>query len=462
MLSCFAAADAPACALHLVNPSSRETTLVALGDGAQAFADAAEYRAKPGEVFYVPGEAGALRAVLIGVDPAGDPFGVGGAALGLPAGAYRIETAPEAASLRDIAFAWGVGAYRFTRYKSADREPARLAAPAGVDMADVESDVRAVWLTRDLVNTPTQDMGPAQLEAAVREVADAHAAKLDVVTGEALLKENYPMVHAVGRAATKVRAPRILELSWTGGDAAHVVLVGKGVCFDTGGLNLKPGDYMRNMKKDMGGAANALALAGRVMDAKLPVRLTLIIPAVENAVDGDAFRPGDILDSRSGKTVEIENTDAEGRLVLADALTRANEIDPDLVLDFATLTGAARVALGPELAPFYTDDESLAADLIAASQASRDPVWRMPLWAGYGSGLDSPIANVRNLAGSPLGGSITAALFLQRFVDTKAWMHFDIFAWNPTARPGRPAGGEMQGARAAFAMLAARFPRSAS
>ena len=350
---------------------------------------------------------------------------------------------------------FGVGNYRFTRFKAAERAPARLVPPAGTDITEIASIASAVMLTRDLVNSPADIMGPEGLEAAFRKLAKEHGAKVNVTKGDALLKQNFPMIHAVGRAAGE--APRLLELEW--GDPAHprLALVGKGVCFDSGGLDLKPASGMRWMKKDMGGGANAMGLAQLVMAAKLPVRLHLLVPAVENAVGADAFRPGDILVSRKGITVEIDNTDAEGRLVLADALARAVEDEPDLLLDFATLTGAARVALGPEVMPFYTGDEALASEIAAAGDAVGDPVWRMPLWDGYDREIDGDISDIVNSAAIPMAGSITAALFLRRFVGTSKWVHFDIFGWNLKDRPGRPKGGEMQGARAVYQMLKQRF-----
>ncbi len=337
----------------------------------------------------------------------------------------------------------------------------RLVAPDGVDVAEISRIAAACALAREMVDTPAADMGPLQIETIAREIAESAGAEIAVTTGDALLEDNYPAVHAVGRAAAPHRAPRLIEIGWKLDriDLPLVALVGKGVVFDTGGLDLKPAAGMRNMKKDMGGSAHALALGRLVMQADLPVRLVVIVAAVENAVSADAFRPGDILNSRKGLTIEIGNTDAEGRLILADALTRAAEHQPDLTLDFATLTGAARIALGPELPPLYTDDEALAAGLLAAAGQVRDPLWRMPLWPGYRGALDAEIADLRNdPAGWAQAGSVTAALFLQRFAPTTgAWAHMDIFAWNPRARPGYPEGGEAQALRACYAMLKARY-----
>ena len=313
-----------------------------------------------------------------------------------------------------------------------------------------------------MVNTPAQDMGPLQIETVAREIAQAHGARLEVTTGDDLISENYPAVHAVGRAASEARAPRFLELTWNARKKTlpRLVLVGKGVVFDSGGLDLKSAAGMRQMKKDMGGGAHALALGRLVMQANLPVRLSVLVPVVENAVSGDAFRPGDILSSRKGLTIEVGNTDAEGRLILADALARAGELEPDLTIDFATLTGAARVALGPQLPPFYTADEPLALAIAKAAEREADPVWRMPLWPGYRDAVDSEVADLRNdSADWAQAGSVTAALFLERFApENGSWVHFDIFAWNPRARPGWPAGAEAQAIRAVYAMLKARYP----
>ncbi|MFD1333213.1 leucyl aminopeptidase family protein, partial [Methylopila musalis] len=319
--------------------------------------------------------------------------------------------------------------------------------------------VAAVTLGRDLVNTPANDLGPAELEAAIRALGQRHGAVVSAVVGDDLLAQNFPLVHAVGRAAAPHHAPRVVDLVWGAEDAPKVTLVGKGVTFDTGGLNIKPDASMLLMKKDMGGAAAMIALADMVMGAKLPVRLRLIVGAVENAISGDAFRPGDVIPSRKGLNVEIGNTDAEGRLVLADCLTLADEEAPELIVDAATLTGAARVALGPDLPPLYTDDDALAADLLRHAAAEHDPLWRMPLWNPYDELLASKIADVNHISGGPFAGSVTAALFLRRFVvRARSWAHLDVFAWAPSPKPGRPEGGEVQGARALAALLAERYP----
>jgi len=418
------------------------------------------FKGKPGQVLVVPGADGAIDHVLIGAGKAFDPMSARALSAKLPTGLYRLEVEPEAA--RQAALAFLLGRYLFDRYKPRmDVAEVRLVAPEGFDAAEASCIASACALCREMVDTPPADMGPLQMETIAREIAEAHGATISVETGHALLDANYPAIHAVGRAAAPHRAPRIIEIGWNldRADRPLIALVGKGVAFDSGGLDIKSAAGMRNMKKDMGGAAHALALGRLVMQAGLDVRLVVLVAAVENAISADAFRPGDILSSRKGLTIEIGNTDAEGRLILADALSRAGEHAPDLTLDFATLTGAARVALGPELPPLYTDDEALAADLLSAADAVRDPLWRMPLWPGYRAAIDSDLADVRNdSAGWAQGGSITAALFLQKFAPTTgAWAHLDVFAWNPRNRPGWPEGGEAQGLRAAYAMLKGRY-----
>lgn len=359
------------------------------------------------------------------------------------------------------ALAFGLGAYRFARYKGGDpaAPDVRLAVPEGVDAAELRRTLEAVTLARDLVNTPANDLGPAELAGAIRAVAEQHGAAVKVIEGEDLAR-GFPMVHAVGAAATPARAPRLVDLTWGDPDAPKVTLVGKGVVFDTGGLDIKPSSNMLLMKKDMGGAANALALAAMAMGAKLPVRLRLLVPTVENAIASAAFRPGDVLRSRNGLTVEIGNTDAEGRLILADALTLAGEEDPDLLIDFATLTGAARVALGPDLPAVFTADDSLAADLARHGEATADPSWRLPLWRPYLAMMESKVADINNAGTGSFAGAITAALFLQRFVARpERWLHVDIFAWTASSKPGQPEGGEAQTIRAIFALLKERYGR---
>jgi leucyl aminopeptidase len=371
-------------------------------------------------------------------------------------GTYRFANAPHDPRLATLAFA--LGSYRFTRYRKAKDKQVKLVVPDGVDGDDVTRIAEGVALARDLVNTPANDMGPGDLEAAARTLAQRHGAKFRSIVGDQLLKQNFPLIHAVGRAADRTRAPRLIELRWGKPGHPKITLVGKGVCFDTGGLDLKPESAMLIMKKDMGGAASVLACAHMIMDRGLPVSLRVLIPAVENSVSGDAFRPLDIYPSRKGLNVEIGNTDAEGRLILADALALADEESPDLLVDMGTLTGAARVALGPELPPFYTDDEALAAEVTRHAAEENDPLWRLPLWPRYESMLDSKTADLNNVASGGMAGSIVCALFLKRFVSAAtSWLHFDIYAWTPAARPGRPEGGECQAARALYALLCARY-----
>ena len=450
----FAPADADARIAHLVSLDGFDAALDALPPDAAAQARDQGFKGAPSQTAILP-EAAPVRA-LVGVGAGASPFDAAGAALALPEGDWTFDALPEAWDPTETAVAFALGGYRFTRYKPAERAPARLVPPPGADAAEAARIVAGVRLARDLVNTPAGDMLPSHLETAARALAERCGATVNVVAGEALLAENYPMIHAVGRASAD--APRLIEMEW--GDPAHprLALVGKGVCFDSGGLDIKPAAGMFLMKKDMGGAAAVLGVAAMIMDARLPVRLHVLIPAVENAIAGDAFRPGDVLPSRKGLSVEVGNTDAEGRLVLADAITRAIEFDPDLLVDMATLTGAARVALGPELAPVYTDDPAIAAALKAAGEAVDDPIWPMPLWPGYEPWLDSPIADLSSTAESKFAGSLTAALFLKRFAgEARAWVHFDIFAWNPAARPGRPQGGEMLGGRALYRWLKRRY-----
>jgi leucyl aminopeptidase len=425
-----------------------------LDAAAKAFAEAADFEPKAGRNLLLPGKNG-LGGVLFGLEGDGDlqdRFLPGRLAQILPDGVYRFANEPHDARLAALAVA--LGSYRFTRYKKSAPNDVKLDLPQSLDREELGSIVEGVTLARDLINTPANDLGPEELEAAARKVATLHGAKFSAIVGDDLLKENFPLIHAVGRAAA--RAPRLLDFTWGNEKHPRITLVGKGVCFDTGGLDIKPDAGMLNMKKDMGGAATALALAHMIMSRKLKVRLRVLIPAVENSIAGDSFRPRDIYTSRKGLTVEIGNTDAEGRLVLADALALADEEKPELIADFATLTGAARVALGPELPAFFTDDDALANELMAAGATENDPVWRLPLWRPYESMLDSKVADTNNVGGGQ-GGAITAALFMRRFVSAKSWLHFDLFAWTPSAKPGRPEGGECQTARALYALLAGRY-----
>jgi leucyl aminopeptidase len=425
---------------------------------ARQFADANGFAAKPGAYLALPTADGQIAGVLFGLDDerakSRDPFRPGALPGLLPAGAYRFANTPHDTRLAVLAFA--LGRYRFGRYRKAEVPDVRLVPPDGIDTADVIRLADAAMLARNLINTPSNDMGPAELAQAAKEVAERFGARFDCIVGDDLVKQNFPLIHAVGMASS--RAPRLVDFSW--GEPSHpkVTLVGKGVCFDTGGLDLKPSSGMLIMKKDMGGAANMLALAQMVMDAKLKLRLRVLIPAVENAVAGNAFRPLDIFPSRKGLTVEIGNTDAEGRLILADALALADEEKPDLLIDMGTLTGAARVALGPDLPPFYTEDETLAADVARYAREENDPLWRMPLWPPYDAWLDSKVANLTNAPSGTFAGSVTCALFLQRFVEhAKSWLHLDIYGWTPTAKPARPEGGECQAARAVYRLLSSRY-----
>jgi leucyl aminopeptidase len=425
-----------------------------LDASARAFAEAAGFEPKAGRHLLLPGKKG-LGGVLFGLeggDDHKDRFLPGRLAQLLPDGVYRFASEPYDARLAALALA--LGSYRFTRYRKLEAKQVQLDLPQSIDRGELESIVEGVALARDLINTPANDMGPAELEDAARKLAMLHGAKFSAVVGDDLLAQNFPLIHAVGRAA--VRAPRLIDFSWGDDANPRVTLVGKGVCFDTGGLDIKPDAGMLNMKKDMGGAATALALAHMVMSAGLKVRLRVLIPAVENSIAGSSFRPRDIYTSRKGITVEIGNTDAEGRLVLADALSLADEDKPALIADFATLTGAARVALGPDVPAFFTDDDALANELTACGAAENDPVWRLPLWRPYEAMLESKIADTNNVGGGQ-GGAITAALFMRRFVTAKSWLHFDLFAWIASAKPGRPEGGECQTARALYALLAARY-----
>jgi len=419
---------------------------------ARAFAGGQAFTGASGQVVLVPGDSGGLAHVLYGLGKGKDALAVAGLSAKLPKGSYRIVEAGTLA-FPQIAAGWADGAYRFDRYLKEKAAPPHLVIPEEADADALSREADACALLRDLVNTPAADMGPQDIQAAISDLAERFGAKLTTIIGEDLLTQNYPMVHAVGRAA--VYEPRFMELEW--GDPSHpsLALVGKGVTFDSGGLDIKPGSGMRIMKKDMGGSAHVIALSQLIMSANLPVHLKLYVPSVENAVAGNSFRPGDILSSRKGLTVEIDNTDAEGRLILADALARACEEKPDLLIDFATLTGAARVALGPELAPFYTDDEDIADAIEAGASESGDPVWRMPLWDPYLADLKSPIADLVN-SGGRFAGSITAGLFLKQFVDAKSWTHFDVWAWR-LGKYGRPEGGAPCGLRAVWHMLQTRY-----
>jgi len=460
--------------LYLLTPADVGSVLARFGKSAEKLAAALQFRGERGDILALPtlltdpaegtSEAPALQAILLGVGGRTRPSTLNGLVSRLPPGNYSLAALPSTWPLAATLTAWAEAGYSFTRYKGTRKTislvvpPQTEGAKAAIEIAD--SFARAGDLARDLVNTPPMHMGPVAIEQAARALSERFAASLSVITGATLLTENYPLIHAVGRAA--VEAPRFIELTWQSArapaTAPTIALVGKGVSFDTGGLNLKPEAGMRIMKKDMGGAAHALALASLVMEADLPVRLVVAIAAVENAIGPDAFRPSDIIASRKGLSVEIENTDAEGRLILADALARACEHKPELLVNFATLTGAARTALGPDLPPFYTHSDTLAAALYAQAALHDDPVWRMPLWAGYTDQLKSPIADLKNLGDAGgMAGSVVAALFLEPFIDAPEWVHFDLYSWQ-TGANGRTAGAAFQAAKAVFGVLSERYP----
>ena len=450
----FAVPDDTTLPLHLIGQDDLTAWTADQPSSVAAWVGASGFTAALGQALLVPGETGAPLMALAGFGTAETRsrarFHLAAAAAKLPKGSYAIASGLPADQAEVEVLGWLLAGYRFTRYKSAKPMGARLVAPEGLDTARLLALAEGEYLTRDLINTPASDMGPPDLEQAARDLAAKHGARIEVITGEALLERNFPMVHTVGRAAD--RAPRLIDMTW-GETGPQITLVGKGVCFDTGGLNLKPGESMGLMKKDMGGAANVLGLAHMLMATGAALRLRVLIPAVENAVSGNAFRPGDILTSRKGLTVEINNTDAEGRLVLADALAYAQEADPDLIVSMATLTGAARVAVGPDLAPYYSDDAGFCADFEAAALAQADPVWRMPFHTPYEAMIEPAIADLDNAPKGGFAGSITAALFLRRFVGTSPYVHFDIYGWQPADAPARPKGGVGQATRALYAML---------
>jgi leucyl aminopeptidase len=459
MPSVFETTPAPsAIPITFATGATWEAICAGLPAEARQFALANGFAAKPGACLTLPAVDGTIAQVLFGLEDESsksrDLFRPGSLPGLLPPGVYRFANAPHDVRLAALGFA--LGSYRFSRYRKPDSPDVRLVPPDGIDLAAIARMADAAALARDLINTPANDMGPEELALAARDLANRFGADFNCIVGDDLERQNFPLIHAVGMASS--RAPRLIDLTW--GNPAHprVTLVGKGVCFDTGGLDLKPSAGMLIMKKDMGGAANVLALAQMVMDARLKLRLRVLIPAVENAVAGNAFRPLDVFRSRKGITVEIGNTDAEGRLVLADALALACEDKPELLIDMGTLTGAARVALGPDLPPFYTNDETLALDIARCAREENDPLWRLPLWPPYDSWLDSKVANVNNAPAGAFAGSITCALFLQRFVEEAVpWLHVDIYGWTPSAKPARPEGGECQAARAIYKLLGERY-----
>ena len=414
------------------------------------------FKAEPGTVALVPAPTGGLGRVLLGWNPKDAIWALGGLPESLPLGQYGLDARPGRPSATRMALGWALGAYGFTRYKAASRGHAELVWPAEADRAEVERLARAIHLVRDLINTPAEEMGPAELALAAEQVAAEHGARCTVLVGDELLKHNYPMIHAVGRGSA--RAPRLIDLTWGDPKAPKLTLVGKGVCFDSGGLDLKTAQGMRMMKKDMGGGATVLGLASAIMDAGLPVRLRLLVPAVENFVSATSYRPLDVIRTRKGLSVEIGNTDAEGRLILCDALAEADREQPALIIDMATLTGAARVALGPELPALFANDDATAAALLDAGTAESDPFWRLPLWKPYRKLIDSKVADLNNVSESGFAGAVLAALYLAEFVSPSTpWAHIDTYAWNATSRPGRPEGAEALGLRALYAAMQRRF-----
>lgn len=450
----FADPNRPALPLYLVTKNEIDAWVNGLAPVQRSWAEACGFMGGAGSVVVLPGPDGMPVSAAVGLGAIKDRgrkrFVVASARRRLPAGNYRLEGKIDPETLDEAALGWLLAGYRFDRYADTPAPEAFLVAPDGCDAPRLEAIAAGEALTRDLINTPASDMGPAELDAVAHTLAERFGAAIDVVVGDELLAANFPLIHAVGRASP--RAPRLIDLRW-GDSGPRLTLVGKGVCFDTGGLNLKPGSSMGLMKKDMGGAATVIGLARMLMETGQRCRLRVLIPAVENAVSGNAFRPQDILTSRKGLTVEINNTDAEGRLVLADALALASEEEPDLLVSMATLTGAARVAVGPDLAPFYTDDDALAAALSTSAASVRDPVWRMPFWEPYETRIEPGIADLDNAPSGGMAGSITAALFLRRFVGDVRYLHFDIYGWQPAAAPARPKGGVGQGARALFDAL---------
>jgi len=451
----FAKEETPSIPLYIVQASAFDDWAATQPESVAAWLEANGFTASLGEVCLIPNESGVPEMAVVGYGKpatrARGRFHLAKAAETLPAGTYHIETGLEGNELEEAALGWLLSGYQFTRYRQQKPNKVRLKAPENIDAARIEAIAAGEVLTRDLINTPATDMGPQELEDAFLALAAEHGARAQVVMGDDLLTQNLPMIHAVGRASD--RAPRLLDMRW--GDAGPTLtLVGKGVCFDTGGLNIKPGSSMGLMKKDMGGAATVMGLAHMIMTLGLELRLRVLVPAVENAINGSAFRPQDILTSRKGLTVEVNNTDAEGRLVLADALALADEEEPDCLISMATLTGAARVAVGPDLAPYYTDDDSMAAILADSGAAVADPLWRMPFWTPYESMIEPGIADLDNAPSGGFAGSITAALFLRRFVEqSPRYAHFDIYGWQPSTAPARPKGGAGQGARAILEAL---------
>ncbi len=446
-----------AVSLYVVETSNFSEWSDTQSKGAQNWMASSGFGAKAGQAILIPDSEGSPASAVFGVSNLDDVWALGDAGRKLPAGTYTIRTALSKTQATNAAVAWALGAYSFDQYKTkGGSKAAQLIWPKGADKTLAKAIVEGISYARDLISTPANDMGPKELAAAARKIGRLHKAKLSVTVGDDLLKKNFPTIHAVGRAS--VRAPRLIDMIWGDPKAPKVTLIGKGVCFDTGGLDLKPSSAMLNMKKEMGGAGNVLGLAHSIMATNLPVRLRVLIPAVENSVSGDSFRPLDVIKTRKGITVEIGNTDAEGRLVLCDAIALAMEENPDLVIDCATLTGAARVALGPSLPALFSNNDALANDILAGGLETDDLLWRLPLHQPYNLMLKGDVADLNNVSSGGFAGAITAALYLEAFVkDSVPWAHIDMMAWNPTDRPGRPKGGEAQGLRALLQMLQGRY-----
>ena len=450
-------AVASATPVVVVHSSNFDAYLAHADSRTRSWLVATGFNAKAHTHALIPTAEGALEQVLVGIKDAGDVYALSHLPLSLPAGNYAVSSHHDTLASYATALSWGLGSYQFDRYKKASRAPANLIIAASDEVSRAQRTVASATLIRDLVNTPTEDMGPLHLSNVARDLAGQFGADFREWVGDELLANNFPAIHAVGRASH--RPPRLIELIWGNPSHPRVAIVGKGVCFDTGGLDIKSADGMRWMKKDMGGGAHALGLARLIMAEKLPIYLHMLVPAVENAISGNAYRPGDVIATRKGLSVEIGNTDAEGRIVLSDALALAAESKPAIIIDFATLTGAARVALGPELPATFCNDESWISDLIRASEKARDPLWRMPLWQPYNAMIEPAIADLVN-TGGPQAGAVTAALFLEHFIPKdQPWIHIDLFAWNPKSRPGRPEGGEAQTLRATLELLRTRFQK---
>jgi leucyl aminopeptidase len=447
-------ASAKSKAIILLQASQYSAWLAQQSEFLQTFLNTQQFNASRQHFILLPDQQGQWQSVLAIIGESDEPYAIAHLPKLLPKHSYhRCPSSLANLSADHFFLGWGLGAYRFEKYLSASESPLLFSEQHSIE---AEALLRESLLVRDLINTPAEHMGPDDIEHCVRNTAQEFSAQFTCIKGDELLAQNFPTIHAVGRASH--REPRLLRLDWGDAKHPHVVMCGKGVCFDTGGLDIKPADGMRNMKKDMGGAAHAIALARLVMSQQLPIRITLLIAAVENSIAGNAFRPGDVIITRQGLSVEIDNTDAEGRLVLADALSLASELKPDAILDYATLTGAARVALGPDLPALFCNRDDMAQEYLAAAQSQYDPLWRMPLWQPYLSYLKSNVADLANSGASRMAGSVTAALFLQRFVPAEiAWLHVDVYSWNDSERPGKPVGGEAQGLRAAFMWLKAHY-----